>query len=96
MGPQAAATAIALLLLATVARADIPCLPTIEAFAKALQRGYGEVPQIIGTKTDGLPVIVFANLATGTWTIVVQAHDGRFCSPSSGTDYHAAPQGEPA
>lgn len=93
--PRAAVSAIALALMTTAAHATAPCLPTIDAFAKALQSGYGEVPQTIGMKGDGLPLIIFANPATGTWTIIIQAQDGRFCSPASGKDYHAAPKGAP-
>lgn len=87
---------IALALTAAPAFAEAPCLPTLEAFAGALQDRYGETPQIIATMQQGAPFLMFANPETGTWTVVVQSPDGRYCSPASGNNYLTAKQGEPA
>lgn len=86
---------LALCLLTTAAHAETPCLPSLDDYAAALQQGYGETPQIVGTMR-GAAFLMFANPATGTWTVVIEAPDGRFCSPASGENYIAAKQGEPA
>lgn len=87
---------IALLLTAAPAFAETPCLPTLEAFAQALEGRYGETPQLIATMQQGAPFLMFANLETGTWTVVIQSPDGRYCSPASGHNYMPAKQGDPA
>lgn len=89
------ALSLALSLIVTPASAETPCLPTFEDFAAALERTFEEVPQIIGTMNGGRGLIVFANPKTGTWTIVVESPDGQFCSPASGLNFIAAPQGDP-
>jgi hypothetical protein len=89
-------TLIALLLTATAAHAETPCLPTLKAYAAALAEGWGETAQAGGTMQRGGVLMVFANPLTGTWTIVIQSPDGRYCSPASGTDYGAVKPGEPA
>ena len=89
-------TLAALLCASTAAHAEAPCLPTLDAFAAALERGFGEVAQIGGVMQEGRALLMFANPKTGTWTIVVQAPDGRYCSPAAGRDYRAALQGDPA
>lgn len=86
----------ALAMLATPAMAETPCLPTLDAYAAALENDWGEVPQIVGTMQRGAAFLIFANPATGTWTVVVQSPDGRYCSPASGANFIAAKQGEPA
>ena len=88
-------TIIALLLTATAAHAENPCLPTLDAYAAALADQYAEQPQIVGTM-GGRAFLMFANPATGSWTVVIEAPDGRYCSPASGQNYIAAKQGEPA
>lgn len=87
---------LALALFATPAIAETPCFATLDAFAFALADRYGEQPQIIGTMTGAGAFLMFANPATGTWTIVIEAPDGRYCSPASGQNYIAAPKGDPA
>ncbi len=89
----------ALLLLAlmtTPAFAETPCLPSLDDYATALADQYGEQPQILGTMTGAGAFLMFANPATGSWTVLIETPDGRYCSPASGENFIAAPQGEPA
>lgn len=85
-----------LMLPPSAARADTPCMASLDAYAKALADQYGEQPQIIGTMTGAGAFLVFANPATGSWTVLIGTPDGRYCSPASGENYIAAKQGEPA
>jgi hypothetical protein len=85
-----------LALMTTPAFAETPCLPSLDDYAAALADQYGEQPQIIGTMQGGAAFLMFANPETGSWTVIVQAPDGRYCSPASGENYIAAKQGDPA
>lgn len=87
--------AFAFLFLATAAHAGSPCLPDLDRFAKALHDQFGEVPQVGGLMPQGRPLIIFVNTDTGTWTIVIQAADGTFCSPASGEGFKAISPGQP-
>lgn len=87
---------LALALSTCPAMAETPCFPSLDDFAFALADRYGEQPQIIGTMTGAGAFLMFANPATGSWTVVIEAPDGRYCSPASGENFIAAPQGEPA
>ena len=87
--------AVAFLCLAIPAQAGTPCLPDFDQFAKALHDRFGEVPQVGGVMGGGRPLVIFSNPATGTWTVVIQAADGSFCSPASGEGFKAVPPGQP-
>lgn len=89
-------TILALIAMTTPALAQTPCLPTLDAYAAALSDRYGESVQAVGTMGDGAPLLMFANPETGSWTIIVQAPDGRYCSPASGQNYTAVKPGDPA
>ena len=91
----AAVCATVAAMTATAAHSE-PCLPTLESYASALQSRYGETVQAVGTMSAGRPLLMFANPETGSWTIVLQAPDGRYCSPASGENFTAVKAGDPA
>lgn len=87
---------IALILLATAARAAPTCVPSHDIIAAALKEQFGETVQMIGALPDGRPFEVFGNRKTGTWTAVIVLPDGRACFPASGTSLALVPPGDPA
>lgn len=61
-----------------------------------LSEGWGEVVVAVALGADGTVFETFANLDTGTWTIVVTAPGGPTCPAAAGSDFHlmTMPAGE--
>lgn len=63
---------------------------------------FGEVPAVRGLDGGGQLVQTFANLETGTWTLVLFVPNGPACIMAAGTDWEAieyvapAPKGRPS
>lgn len=77
----------ALLALATGASAQTNCGPH-DAVVSRLAEGYGEARVSIALGANGVVVETFANLETGTWTIVVTAPGGPSCLVAAGEAFH--------
>jgi hypothetical protein len=86
----------ALLLIGFPAAAQAPnCAPTTLLYVDLLY-GFGESRQTLGAAADGYVVETWANLASGTWTIIATSPDGVSCMVASGEAFTIAPPGEPA
>ena len=89
-------TALAVLLPLSVS-AQV-CAPR-ETAVQYLGLDYGETRQAVGLDSGGSMVEVFANIATGSWTIILTDTDMVSCLVASGGNYEGtptepAPQGE--
>lgn len=98
LGVLCALAIVCLMVIAALsARAQAFCGPQSEMI-KALTDGrYREVPRFHG-ETRGMPVTVFANPETGTWSLLVIRPDGAACLVIGGTGFQEAPpapKGEP-
>jgi len=74
-------------LTATTATAQQDCAPRLEII-KRLVSIYGESLRGQGLNRRGVLVEWFANEASGTWTIISSAADGKSCFSASGPDWH--------
>jgi hypothetical protein len=66
-----------------------------------LARGYGEVRQAIALSGDSAVLEIFANAATGSWTITLTRAGGPTCMVAAGVAWQALaevlpPEGDPA
>lgn len=84
-------------LFAIPAYAQQNCAP-YEHVKSRLAEKYGETRQSIGTARTQT-VEVYANLETGTWTVVVTSINGTACFVSAGQNFQrlneALPEGDP-
>ena len=91
------------LLLPGVAEAQeaVPAVPVVpcsthQAVIEILTR-HGETVQSIGLSDDGDGLVeMWANRATGSWTLVIVGADGSACVPIMGGMFSTAAQGDPA
>lgn len=72
--------------LAGSASANPACAPRGHVVDRLMTK-YGESPVSVGLGSKGALVEVFANQASGTWTIVVTRPDGISCLAASGQDF---------
>lgn len=54
-----------------------------------LQDKYGETRQALGLVGNGFMFEVYANLETGTWTVLITSPAMRACIPASGHAYQS-------
>jgi hypothetical protein len=84
----------AILLSATFAHAQIPCMPNIAAVTEIMGPHYSEYPLFEGTlaapNQAAVAVTLFANPSTGTWTMVASADGKVSCLILSGKDFRPA------
>jgi len=82
----------------------LPTLPTLAQGARWVPEGqlvaslvddYQEVVIGAGVSPHNHPVLLFANIRSGTWTMVVMV-DGRACVIAAGEDWRAETPGAPA
>lgn len=87
---------IALILSASGAVAQVATCNKQEIIANTLLKMYGEKVQG-GGYAPALKSIVmlFANLETGSWTLVMAKPDGQACIMMGGSHYKKAPIGQP-
>ena len=62
------------------------CYEDGEAVFDALRNDWSETEQSVGL-TNGAAVVMFANEATGTWTLLAALPTGEVCQIASGSDY---------
>ena len=87
--------ALALCLLATPAAAEPGCGSPYEA-AEMLASDYGEGAIMAGSFQSGGVMVLFANRATGTWTVTVSQLDGTVCVVAAGVGLEQLSGGLPA
>lgn len=80
----------ALLLCATPAAAQT-CIPRDKAVA-ALSERHGEAQQSIALTANQMVLETWANLETGSWTVMITRPDGTTCMVASGTAFQVVPQ----
>lgn len=94
----------AVLLSATLAQAEVPCMPTEAAVSEIMGPRYLEYPLFEGTLANPsqenakqpspspelVAVTVFANPATGTWTMMVSPNGKVSCLIMAGTNFRPA------
>lgn len=56
-----------------------------------LSSNFGEVPVIEGTSNNGRQMMTFANIETGTWTMVIRVNETVSCLLATGTKFKALP-----
>ena len=77
------ASLIGLLLLVTPAWAQTqPCYPMAQYVSMLADKG--QRPASYGRANNGLPIMVFRNPDTYSWTIVMQTSDGFLCKLMEG------------
>jgi hypothetical protein len=81
--------------LPAIAHAQQNCAPR-DAIAESLTGKYGESLQSAGVGGNGSLVEMWANTATGTWTITVTAPGGPTCMVAAGEQFEAENPAEPA
>ena len=79
---------------ATSAAFGAQCLPHADVIA-ALTGKYDESRRAIGLTGNGNVLEVWANAATGSWTITVTAPSGVTCIPAAGTGFEMVPPPKP-
>jgi len=89
----------AILLTATLAHAEVPCMPKDAAVSEIMGPRYSEYPLFEATlpnpnqaSADQGPVAVtvFANPSTGTWTMIVSPDGKVSCLVMAGKDFRPA------
>jgi len=70
------------------------CLPN-KIGAPTLKKSYGEVPIVTGMQANGIPIIIFANRETGTWTVIMIGPESS-CLQTAGQDLELIMRGDPA
>ena len=89
-----AITLAALIALPTVSHSAPQCGPRDEA-VKILKDKYGETQQFYGLNRSRTVVLeTYANLVTGTWSLLRTEPSGRTCLVASGNEFYAIPQGD--
>ena len=89
-----AITLAALIALPTVSHSAPQCGPRDEA-VKILKDKYGETQQYVGMARSRTMVLeTYANLSTGTWSLLRTEPSGRTCLMASGNGFYAIPQGD--
>lgn len=78
-----ALTLAAILSSPVFAQESAPCAPR-ESIVTQLESKYGETRRGAGLQNRGAVTEVFANLETGTWTILVTRPDGVSCAVAAG------------
>ena len=66
-----------------LAQAQAPCAPR-DMLIERLDEQYGEQLQSLGLQPDGSILEIYANLETGTFTVLVSRPDGSSCMSGSG------------
>lgn len=90
----------ALLIAASMAHAEVPCMPKESAVSELMGPRYSELPLFEATlpnpnqsaESDGTQVLVtvFANPSTGTWTMMVSPNGKVSCLIMAGKDFRPA------
>jgi hypothetical protein len=89
----------AILLTATLAYAEVPCMPKDAAVSEIMGPRYSEYPLFeatlpnpnqAGAGQDPVAVTVFANPSTGTWTMIVSPDGKVSCLVMAGKDFRPA------
>jgi hypothetical protein len=84
----------AILLSATLAQAEVPCMPKDTAVSEIMGPHYSEHPLFEGTlatpNRPAVAVTVFANPSTGTWTMMISPDEKVSCLILSGKDFRPA------
>lgn len=80
--------AIIVALAATPALSQTQCAGT-DQVAELLAANFGEVVQGLGLDASGNMMMVWANVATGTWTITASTPAGMTCVIGAGEYYQA-------
>ncbi len=79
---------------------EAACAPASEVIAQISGDKYREKPAFTATLSGSrLPIVVYANPETGTWTVLRLHPPGMACIVGAGRDFKAAPAeapGEPA
>jgi hypothetical protein len=78
--------AAAFTVAAAPSHAELRCFPRADILT-FLADQHGESRQTIGMDGQGSVVEMFANVESGTWTLVVTFPDGRTCVVTSGTHF---------
>lgn len=63
-----------------------PCAPTA-GIVKMLKEKYGETPAIAAITDDNLPMLIFSNPKTGTFTITIRRPGGLSCLMTGGNSW---------
>jgi len=88
------AIGIALLAPASLAHAQIPCMPSDAAVTEIMGPHYSEFPLFEGTLaaqgSGPVSVTVYANASTGTWTVMASPDNRTSCLILSGKDFKPA------
>ena len=82
------------MLAAAPAWAEIQCPQRIQVVT-ALTEKYNESRRAIGLTGNGNVLEVWANAATGSWTITVTAPNGVTCIPAAGSGFEMVPPPKP-
>lgn len=61
------------------------CFPT-DALDRVLNKEFGEYPAAVMLRHDGVPIGIYANSRTGTWTMI-QIGPEQSCVVATGTEY---------
>ena len=91
---QILAFALLSLVMAFPVHADGHCMASM-SISKTLKTQYGEVPVVTAMRKAGAPIIMFANLKTGTYTVVMVGPKVS-CFIDTGTDLEIIMQGAPS
>lgn len=86
--------ALILGLMATTATAQQTLCGPNATMLEYLRAEYGETVQLTTPRADGAIIEVFANLETGTWSILVTEPGGLTCMKFYGADYEPILEGE--
>lgn len=85
---------IAMYVLAVPAKSQVApqgCAKTKDINA-LLTGQYGEIPAFAGISKNGIPVLVYTNPKTGSFTITMRQRGGITCMMTGGTDWTAIEQ----
>ncbi|MFL5259892.1 MAG: hypothetical protein ACJ8AS_09070 [Hyphomicrobiales bacterium] len=90
----------ALVIAASVAQAEVPCMPKESAVSEIMGPRYSELPlfeatlpnpnQTADSNQPEVLVTVFANPSTGTWTMMVSPNGKVSCLIMAGKDFRPA------
>jgi hypothetical protein len=89
-GALIGALAVLLILAADKARAQTACGPADQMIAAITGPKYQEAPlfdAMVKTPVGSKPIRMFANAATGTWTLLTLERNGTACLAGSGTGF---------
>lgn len=71
-----------------------PCGPTATIEAR-LKEQYGETPAQVGITESDVPLVIYANPQTGTFTITIRREGGQSCFMVGGSSWTALEQDKP-